>query len=125
MPATVSIQGARLDILIRQGVDTCTFTLTVTDPVTGDPISLSDYTWSGGVYAVATRALVTPWVFDTTFATSGVVKYAISAADTAPLSTVDSPEVAAYTHVLYMTDDQGRKFSPIFGDFRVIWGTGA
>ncbi|HET8731783.1 MAG TPA: hypothetical protein VFM34_11835 [Moraxellaceae bacterium] len=124
MAISVDLRGVEADILIRQGVDTCSFVWTFTDLATGAAIDVSGYTFAGGVYKVSDRSLVTPWVYDLTDAAIGVIRFAIDAAHTAPLATVDSVEPAAYVHSQTFVDDQGGKAALLYGDFRVIWGTG-
>jgi len=124
MAISVDLRGVEADILIRQGVDTCSFVWTFTDLATGDAIDVSGYTFSGGVYKVSDRSLVTPWVYDLTDAAIGVIRFSIDAAHTAPLATVETVEPAAYIHDQTYTDNLGGKAALMYGEFRVVWGIG-
>ena len=124
MTVSVDLRGVAADILIRQGVDTCSFTWEFTGIATGDPIDVSGYTFAGGVYKASDRSPVTSWVYDLTYASTGKVSFSIDAAHTAPLATVESVEPAAYVHTQTYTDNLGGKAALLYGDFRVIWGNG-
>lgn len=117
MSGTLERIGARLDVLIRQGVDTGFLTFSASDGY-----DLTGWAWEGGAYLVTDRSSVAPWVFDTSAADQGIVTFSVGHTAMASMATNDADTPAKYAHWVTAISPDGERIPVLYGDFRVIWG---
>lgn len=122
MATDLEVIGSRLNVIIRDGVDTCMLEFVITTD-SGDPYDSSGWAWEGGVFQISNKQQMAAWSFDQSQTASGILLFSISKNELSSLSASTLSDDPLYAHWINATAS-GETFPVLYGDFRKIWGTG-